>query len=64
MRLFLAIDLPDSVRHVITHGAPANRVTSLSEDVRTQIETPWVVYGTESISITIKDPDKTFSAAP
>jgi len=57
-------DLPGSVLHMMGRGTQSGVVTPLRGDVRTQIDTPWVVSGSRSISVTIKDPDRGISAAP
>ena len=48
--------LPSSATSIIVFGTESGQATPLVEDVKTDLETPWVVVGGEGVAVVVKKP--------
>lgn len=51
-------DLPQSALRMLQSAGQAGRVNPLVEDVKQEMETPWVVEGSRSVTVRIVEPEK------
>jgi hypothetical protein len=49
--------LPPSALSILQYRGPAGRTTQLVSDIEQKVETPWVLEGSQSLSITIERPE-------
>ena len=52
-------NLPASALEMLTSSRETGKMTKLVREIKTSVETPWVIQGAHQVSITVSDPLKT-----